>query len=136
MNEDIQAAKRALRFKGLLIGKEDRAELGASIKVSPWLDVAHHIKEMLLEPVAVKESSRAHSKSIQAVARMLLESPSLQSALSVDHVRGCFRRPELVSDMECAAVIDAVNDLRGYVPKRQLKTSEGTAHRRLNTLQR
>lgn len=32
-----------------------------------------------------------------------------------------------VSDLECSAVIDTVNALRAYVPKRQLKASGGTA---------
>ncbi|KAK3829687.1 MAG: hypothetical protein J3R72DRAFT_262861 [Linnemannia gamsii] len=77
-------------------------------------------------PESVKEPSRAHLKSIQAVARMLLESPSIQGVLSVDYVRKCFHQPELASDEECAAIIDTVNALQDYVPKRQLKTSGGT----------
>src|SRR5689334_2033882 len=77
--------------------------------------------------MTAKEPSRAHLKSIQAVTRMLLESPSLQGALTVDYVRACFHQPGLVSDMECDAVIETVQALRDYVPKRRLKTTGGTA---------
>ncbi|KAK3846751.1 MAG: hypothetical protein J3R72DRAFT_226365 [Linnemannia gamsii] len=50
-NEDISAAERALRFKGLLIDKEDWKVLGTNMEASPWLDVAHHIKDTFLEPI-------------------------------------------------------------------------------------
>ncbi|KAG0042938.1 hypothetical protein BGZ89_006699, partial [Linnemannia elongata] len=77
--------------------------------------------------MTVKEPSRAHLKSIQAVTRMLLESPTLQGALTVDYIRACFHQPGLVSDMECDAVIETVQALRDYVPRRRLKTTGGTA---------
>ncbi|KAF9326569.1 hypothetical protein BGZ91_001874, partial [Linnemannia elongata] len=77
--------------------------------------------------MTVKDPSRAHLKSIQAVTRMLLESPTLQGALTVDYIRACFHQPDLVSDMECDAVIETVQALRDYVPRRRLKTTGGTA---------
>ncbi|KAH7046518.1 hypothetical protein BKA57DRAFT_537357 [Linnemannia elongata] len=62
-----------------------------------------------------------------SVTRMLLESPTLQGALAVDYIRACFHQPGLVSDMECDAVIETVQALRDYVPRRRLKTTGGTA---------
>jgi len=93
------------------------------------VDVDKHVfDECYLDlSMTVKEPSRAHLKSIQAVTRMLLESPALQGALTVDYVRACFHRPDLVSDMECDVVIDTVLALRDYIPKRQVKTTGGTA---------
>lgn len=49
-NENIKQAQRALRAKGLRVDNDDYDAMGSRTDTSPWMQVAHHIKDTYLEP--------------------------------------------------------------------------------------
>ncbi|KAF9271347.1 hypothetical protein BGZ88_006295, partial [Linnemannia elongata] len=75
-----------------------------------------------------KEPSRAHLKTVQAVTKILLESPNLDvPSLNSAWVRRTAHRPEEFTDADCAAVVNIVKSLAPYTPKRVSNASGSTA---------
>ncbi|KAF9557901.1 hypothetical protein EC968_007396 [Mortierella alpina] len=64
-----------------------------------------------------KESSRQRLKGLQAVLKMLLESPSIQETINCKWVRESGFAKEDFTDRECEVVAFLANTLRPYVPK-------------------
>lgn len=74
-----------------------------------------------------KEPSRSRQRAIQAVAKMLLESPKLEQAPDINWVRKSCNEPDDFTQVECAAVVRIVGTFRDYTPKRREKQDGGTA---------
>jgi len=74
-----------------------------------------------------KEPSRARLKAIQAVTKMLLESPNLEQTVDVNWVRKSTNRPDDFTQSECEAIVRIVEALTDYVPKRRMKKEGGTS---------
>ncbi|KAG9071356.1 hypothetical protein KI688_005567 [Linnemannia hyalina] len=73
-----------------------------------------------------KEPSRSHLKSIQAITKILLESPNLDvSQLNASWVRRTAYKPEDITDDQCYKVVRLVKALHPYTPKRVPKSSGG-----------
>ncbi|KAK5808840.1 hypothetical protein F5H01DRAFT_52172 [Linnemannia elongata] len=71
------------------------------------------------QDVSAKEPSRSHLKSIQAITKILLESPNLDvSLLNVSWVRRTAHKPEDMTDDQCHTVVKLVKALHPYTPKR------------------
>ncbi|KAF9538417.1 hypothetical protein EC957_006764 [Mortierella hygrophila] len=68
-------------------------------------------------PNAPKEPSRARLKAIQAVTKMLLESPKLDQPVDINWVRKSTNRPDDFTQSECEAIVRIVEALTDYVPK-------------------
>ncbi|OAQ23204.1 hypothetical protein K457DRAFT_1824833 [Linnemannia elongata AG-77] len=79
------------------------------------------------DPNIPKEPSRARLKAIQAVTKMLLESPKLEQPLDVNWVRKSTNRPDDFTQSECEAIVRIVEALTDYVPKRRMKKEGGTS---------
>jgi hypothetical protein len=76
----------------------------------------------------LKEPSRAHLRSLQAVFKTLLESPFLHEKVDASWVRKTGHVNNKFTDKECHVVATLVNTLRPYVPKRQSSTQGSLAH--------
>ncbi|KAG9063538.1 hypothetical protein KI688_004422 [Linnemannia hyalina] len=73
-----------------------------------------------------KEPSRFHLKSIQAITKILLESPNLDvSQLNASWVRRTAYKPEDMTGDQCYKVVRLVKALHPYTPKRVPKSSGG-----------
>jgi hypothetical protein len=66
-------------------------------------------------------------KGIQAVTKMLLESPKLEQPVDANWVRKSTNRPDDFTQSECVAIVRIVEALRDYVPKRRMKKEGGTS---------
>jgi hypothetical protein len=66
-------------------------------------------------------------KAIQAVTKMLLESPKLEQPVDVNWVRKSTNRPDDFTQSECEAIVRIVEALTDYVPKRRMKKEGGTS---------
>ncbi|KAF9954748.1 hypothetical protein BGZ72_004325, partial [Mortierella alpina] len=82
---------------------------------------------------AEKESSSARIRSLQAVLKMLLESPHIEQPLDAAWVRKSAHKGSEFTELECQVVADIGNFLRPYVPKRRTKddgdgTTESLPH--------
>ncbi|KAF9951037.1 hypothetical protein BGZ65_006228 [Modicella reniformis] len=80
-----------------------------------------------------KEPSRSRLKALQAVLRMLLESPTINRKITKDYVKRSGFIGNDFSENECQVVADIANALRPYVPKRRAsasgsKTQDPIAH--------
>ena len=82
---------------------------------------------IFIDPSVHKEPSRSRLRAIQAVAKMLLESPKLERAPDINWVRKSCNEPDDFTQGECAAVVRIVGTLRDYVPTRREKHDGGTS---------
>lgn len=80
-----------------------------------------------VDPNTAKEPSRARLKAIQAVTKMLLESPKLEQPVDVNWVRKSTNRPDDFTQSECETIVRIVEALTDYVPKRRMKKEGGTS---------
>ncbi|KAF9557979.1 hypothetical protein EC968_007327 [Mortierella alpina] len=71
-----------------------------------------------------KEPSRATLKSLQAVAKTLLESATVTHRISPSYVKGMAYVGTKFTDKQCMVVAHLVNTMRPYVPKRWVKNEQ------------
>jgi len=76
----------------------------------------------------LKEPSRAHLRSLQAVLKTLLESPFISEKVTANWVRKTGHVNNNFTDKECEVVATLVDILRPFVPKRQSSTKGSLAH--------
>jgi len=76
------------------------------------------------EGETVKESIRARLRSLEAVTKVLLESPCLDRPVDVAWVRETAFKGDEFTEKECAVVVQLVNFLRPFTPKRRLKSDD------------
>ncbi|KAF9577259.1 hypothetical protein BGW38_007653, partial [Lunasporangiospora selenospora] len=67
----------------------------------------------------VKEPTRAELRSLQAVLRVLLESPHLSTPITREYVRSSAFVGDKFTDKQCDVVAKIANVLRPYIPKRR-----------------
>ncbi|KAF9571998.1 hypothetical protein EC968_010475 [Mortierella alpina] len=71
-----------------------------------------------------KEPSRATLKSLQAVAKTLLESATVTHRISPNYVKGMAYVGTKFTDKQCMVVAHLVNTMRPYFPKRWIKNEQ------------
>lgn len=87
-----------------------------------------YIQQLSLYSPRPKEPSRAHLKAVQAVTKILLESPNLDvSRLNTAWVRRTAYKPEDFTDAERQTVVKLVKALGPYTPKRVPSSSGKTS---------
>ncbi|KAK3843766.1 MAG: hypothetical protein J3R72DRAFT_506713 [Linnemannia gamsii] len=80
------------------------------------------------DPSRPKGPSRNHLKTLQAITKILLESPELDvQRLNSAWVRRTAHKPEELTDVECLVVVRIVKALSPYTPKRVKNSSGGTS---------
>ncbi|CAO3565989.1 unnamed protein product [Mortierella alpina] len=72
-----------------------------------------------------KEPTRARLRALQALLKMLVESPNIDQEIDVDWVRRSGFAKDDFTDKECSVVVKLANLFRPYAPKRR-PTLEGT----------
>ncbi|KAF9983812.1 hypothetical protein BGZ75_004727 [Mortierella antarctica] len=77
--------------------------------------------EVARTDVDEKEPSRATLRSLQAVAKILLESNSVSHRISPNYVKGMAYVGKKFTDRQCAVVAHVANTLRPYIPKSWVK---------------
>jgi hypothetical protein len=83
---------------------------------------------LLLDLARPKEPSQVHLKTLQAITKILLESPNLDvHRLNPAWVRRTAHKPEELTDAECQTVVWIVRALSPYTPKRVKNSSGGTS---------
>jgi hypothetical protein len=95
------------------------------------LTLSFHFSFLDFDPTAPKEPIRTRLKAIQAVAKMLVESPKLDQPLDVNWVRKTSNRPDDFSQAECEAIVRIAGVLR-YTPKCRILEEGGTSSPKYN----
>ncbi|KAF9984018.1 hypothetical protein BGZ65_001108, partial [Modicella reniformis] len=71
------------------------------------------------DKVRIKEPSRAKLQSLQAILKMLIESPKITNDINSDWVKKSAFAGNDFSDHECQVVAYLANYLRPFIPKRR-----------------
>ncbi|KAF9342909.1 hypothetical protein BGX34_007488, partial [Mortierella sp. NVP85] len=71
-----------------------------------------------------KEPSRRKLQSLQAVLKMLVESPKIQRTIRPDYVKKSGFAGNDFTDHECQVVAELANTLRPFIPKRRKRSDD------------
>ncbi|KAK3808256.1 MAG: hypothetical protein J3R72DRAFT_428373 [Linnemannia gamsii] len=127
MVEDVSRPDRSF------LGEEARLLLEVTEEALDEIDKEAEEEQQQASPTAQdpsrpKEPSRNHLKTLQAITKILLESPELDvQRLNPTWVRRTAHKPEELTDVECLAVVRIVKALSPYTPKRVKNSSGGTS---------
>jgi len=78
--------------------------------------------------IKIKEPSRRHLQSLQAVLKILLESPFINEKINVNWVHKTAYAKSDFTDNKCQVVANIANLLRPYIPKYQTALKGSIAH--------
>ncbi|KAF9352621.1 hypothetical protein BGX26_009601 [Mortierella sp. AD094] len=71
------------------------------------------------EGTSEKEPTRARLRALQAITKMLVESPHVCEPVNASYVKKCAFKNDDITPRECEVVAKIVRELRPYVPKRR-----------------
>ncbi|KAF8962934.1 hypothetical protein BGZ46_001095, partial [Entomortierella lignicola] len=112
----IMATKAEPIVDEYLSSNQDLLEGGEELDMD---DIDLIIQDNEVEAQVTKEPSRERPKALQAILKMLLESPHIYEAVDANWVRKTSHIKSDLTDNECRVVALLANELRPYVPQKR-----------------